>query len=130
MAVPTNQVAMTFLGNNQTGKSVALAQWDGKLLMPLWPSREAYAFQPSGSELVVSAVPVAVPVLPVLQPGTGGSVLDASGNSYTLPAGGTLTLNGQPLNGGEGTAAVTYVSGQIWAESAPFGTGGWFTYTP
>jgi hypothetical protein len=130
MTVPTNQVAMTFLGNNQTGKSVALAQWDSKLLMPLWPSREAYAFQPSGDALAVSAVPVAVPAFPVLQPGTGGAILDAAGNSYTLPTGGNLTLNGQPVNGGEGTAAAVYVSGQVWAESAPFETGGWFTYSP
>src|SRR4051812_5136685 len=123
---------MKFLGGNQSGRSAALVPWgpSGKLLMPLWPEREAYVFQPSGAGLVVTNVPVAVPVLPVLRPGSPGSILDASGNSYTLPANGNLTLNGQAITGGNGTTVVTYASGQIWAESAPLGTGAWFIYTP
>jgi hypothetical protein len=61
---------------------VALIPWgSGELLMPLWPERAAYSVQASGSGVKVSNIPVAVPVLPVLTPGSGGSILDAAGNS-------------------------------------------------
>ncbi len=56
----------------------------------------------------------------VLTPASGGSITDASGNTWTLTSAGDVDENGNAVAGGGGTAALTYVASTktIWGEDA------------
>lgn len=67
----------------------------------------------------------------VLTPGTGGSLTDAQGNVWTLPAmdswpAGNVALNGQLVPGGDYTAAIGLTNGTAYFEDAKGGT--WWTW--
>jgi hypothetical protein len=57
---------------------------------------------------------------------SGGSVVDAAGNTWTLDTAGNLIENGTGVPAGAGTSGLTVVSGVIWAQDANTGT--WYTY--
>jgi hypothetical protein len=61
-----------------------------------------------------------------LTPGSGGSVKDAAGDTWTLPISGDATRNGQAVPGGGGTSALTSVDGVIWAQDK--NSKGWYIY--
>ena len=65
---------------------------------------------------------------PVLTTTSGGSIADASGNTWTLSAAGEVLENGSPVAGGGGTAQLTYVASTqtIWGQDAS--SGGWFAW--
>ena len=63
-----------------------------------------------------------------LTPGTGGSLSDASGNSWTLTPGSVIDENGNPVPDGSDTAALTIADSQIYGQDGA--SGDWFTYSP
>jgi hypothetical protein len=68
-----------------------------------------------------------VPAGTIITPTSGGSVVDAAGNVWSLDTGGNLFENNAVVTGGGGTSALTVVNGVIWAQDATSGT--WYTYT-
>lgn len=106
--------------------------WDSYVPLPkgkpiwdfLWNARL------SGALPVPTPTPTAPPIadVTILTPGSGGSVLDAAGNIWTLPASGAATMGGTAVAGGGGTAKLQSINGVIWGNDAA--TGQWFFYSP
>ncbi len=59
--------------------------------------------------------------------GAGGSITESNGAVVTISDSGEIEVGGQPVLGGEGSKAVTYVNGVIWGQDAS--SGGWFQWT-
>jgi hypothetical protein len=67
------------------------------------------------------------PVLTMLTPTSGGSIVDAAGNIWTLTATGDVDKNGASIPGGGGIAALTYSDNTIWGKDAA--NSHWYTYS-
>ncbi len=66
------------------------------------------------------------PTYVILTPTSGGSVHDSAGNTFTLSGAGEFTMNGQVIDGGQGTDMVTSVNGVVYAREGS--TGLWFMF--
>jgi hypothetical protein len=71
-------------------------------------------------------MPTAEPLSIVLTPTSGGSIVDAAGDVWTLTATGDVDKNGSSVPGGEGIAALTYFNNTIWGKDAT--NSHWYTY--
>ncbi len=63
-----------------------------------------------------------------LTPTSGGTLTDASGNTWTLTAAGGVDENGTPVPGGSGTSAFAIVGNVYYGQDAT--SLGWYTYSP
>ena len=62
--------------------------------------------------------PIPEPVSTMLTPTSGGSIVDAAGNIWTLTATGDVDKNGASVPGGGGIAALSYSNNTIWGKDA------------
>jgi hypothetical protein len=67
------------------------------------------------------------PVSTILTPTSGGSIVDAAGNIWTLTATGDVDKNGASAHGGRGIAALTYSNNTIWGKDAT--NSHWYFYS-
>jgi cellulase (glycosyl hydrolase family 5) len=95
---------------------------------PIWDW--AWAQRATGVQPVPTPAPTPTPIpdVTVLTPGSGGSITDAAGNVWTLPASGAATMNGTAVTGGSGTSKLEVVNGVIWGADAT--SGQWYSYSP
>jgi hypothetical protein len=63
----------------------------------------------------------------MLTPTSGGSIVDAAGNIWTLTATGDVGRNGASVSGGGSFAAVTYSNKTIWGKDAT--SSHWYNYS-
>ena len=63
----------------------------------------------------------------MLTPTSGGSIVDAAGDVWTLTATGDVDKNGASVPGGGGIAALTYSNNTIWGKDAT--NSHWYTYS-
>jgi hypothetical protein len=66
------------------------------------------------------------PLSIVLTPTSGGSIVDAAGDVWTLTATGDVDKNGASVPDGGGIAALTYFNNTIWGKDAT--KSHWYTY--
>jgi len=69
-------------------------------------------------------MPTTEPLSIVLTPTSGGSIVDAAGDVWTLTATGDVDKNGASVPGG--IAALTYFNNTIWGKDAI--NSRWYTY--
>jgi hypothetical protein len=72
-------------------------------------------------------MPTTEPFSIVLTPTSGGSIVDAAGDVWTLTAMGDVDKNGASVPGGGGIAALTYFNNIIWGKSVT--NSHWYTYS-
>ena len=72
-------------------------------------------------------MPTTEPLSIVLTPTSGGSIVDAAGDVWTLTATGDVDKNGASVPGGGGIAALTYFNNTIWGKDAT--NSHWYTYS-
>jgi hypothetical protein len=75
----------------------------------------------------VTPTPTTEPVSTMLTPTSGGSIVDAAGDVWTLTATGDVGKNGASVPGGWGIAALTYSNHTIWGKDAT--SSHWYTYS-
>jgi hypothetical protein len=63
----------------------------------------------------------------VLTTTSGGSIMDDSGNVWTLLASGQIDENGSAVAGGGGTSGLTFAAASIWGRDAA--SGNWYAWT-
>ena len=73
-----------------------------------------------------SPTPTTEPLSIVLTPTSGGSIVDAAGDVWTLTATGDVDKNGASVPGGGGIAALTYFNNTIWGKDAT--NSHWYIY--
>ena len=112
-------------GDNSGGKGWGMMQVQNAkqaLTMPWVINRDELAISRSAGPM-----PSARLGRTILTPVSGGSVKDATGNTWTLSTDGVATRNGLKAPGGGGTSELRSVGGVIWAQDAT--TGAWSTWT-
>jgi hypothetical protein len=72
-------------------------------------------------------MPATEPLSIVLTPTSGGSIVDAAGDVWTLTATGDVDKNGASVPGGGGIAALTYFNNTILGKDAT--NSHWYTYS-
>ncbi len=80
-----------------------------------------------GLASAATPTPMPQPVSTMLTPTSGGSIVDAAGNIWTLTASGDVGKNGASVPGGGGIAALTYSDNTIWGKDAA--NSHWYTYS-
>ena len=63
----------------------------------------------------------------MLTPTSGGSIVDAEGNVWTLTATGSVEENGAAVFGSDWTVALTYSNNTIWRKEAA--SSQWYSYS-
>jgi hypothetical protein len=55
----------------------------------------------------------------MVRAGSGGSIVDASGNTWTITSAGQVAVNGQADTSTGNVIALAYVNGTVWQEVCP-----------
>jgi hypothetical protein len=63
-----------------------------------------------------------------LTPTSGGTLIDAAGNKWTLTSAGAVDENGAAVPGGSNTSAFAIVGNMLYGQDG--GSKSWFTYSP
>ncbi len=82
---------------------------------------------PSPASAAAAPTRIPEPVSTTLTPTSGGSIVDAAGNIWTLTATGDVGQNGASVPGGGGIAALTYSNNTIWGKDATNSL--WYIYS-
>ncbi len=126
------QVAINGNADTTTAGVVQLAYVNGTI----WQENSAKLWwgetQPNASwspqaGTAVSPLPAPPPPPPVIKPsatdtvvlaGSAGAITDASGNAWTITAGGQVAINGNADTTTAGVVELAYVNGTIWQENS------------
>ena len=109
---------MKFTQDNNLGHDV----WDTYYPQSGANSPLGWLFSQSTGGKVSSPTPTPTPSAPAsandtVVTGTTGSITDASGNRWTITAGGQVAINGTADTTTAGVAVLAYVNGTIWQEN-------------
>jgi hypothetical protein len=103
------------------GRAIMSLRKTARQLSPYVVKRPGLAPRPP------TPMPTTEPLSIVLTPTSGGSIVDAAGDVWTLTATGDVDKNGASVPGGGGIAALTYFNNTIWGKDAT--NSHWYTYS-